>query len=87
MFKEIIQKYGINLILILTPLITSTVELKSVKGAVGRATPCLTGAINESAVSQSSSTESFINAWKTLLHLTNGCDMLFRLKMEMQVLL
>jgi len=41
-------------------------------GAVGRATPSLTGAINASAVSQSSSMAILIRAWKTLLHFTNG---------------
>jgi len=51
---------------------TSIVELARVKGAVGRATPSRTGAISESAVSHSSSTASLINAWKTLLHFTNG---------------
>lgn len=60
---------------IITDLLTlmiSIVELARVKGAVGRATPSRTGAISESAVSHSSSTASLINAWKTLLHFTNG---------------
>lgn len=41
-------------------LITSSVELARVKGAVGLTTPSLTGAISASAVSQSSSMASFI---------------------------
>lgn len=56
----------------LLTLMISIVELARVKGAVGRATPSRTGAISESAVSHSSSTASLINAWKTLLHFTNG---------------
>ena len=60
----------------------SIVELARVNGAVGRATPSRTGAISESAVSHSSSTASLINAWKTLLHFTNGWDMLFNLEVN-----
>jgi len=49
-------------------------ELVSVNGAVGRATPNLTGAINESAVSHNSSTANLISAWKTFLHFIKGCE-------------
>lgn len=53
---------------------TSMVELESVKGAVGLATPNLTGAIKLSAISHSSSTANLIRAWNTLLHFTRGAD-------------
>lgn len=53
---------------------TSMVELESVKGAVGLATPSLTGAIKLSAISHSSSTASLIRAWNTRLHFTSGAD-------------
>lgn len=43
-------------------LMTSIVELERVKGAVGRATPNLTGAIKLSPVSHNSSTDSFTKA-------------------------
>lgn len=51
---------------------TSMVELESVNGAVGRATPKRTGEIKLSAISHNSSTASFIKAWNTLLHFPNG---------------
>lgn len=54
------------------PLITSIAELVKVNGAVGLATPNLTGAIKESAVSQSSSTANLIKAWNILRHFISG---------------
>lgn len=64
------------------PLITSMAELVSVNGAVGRATPNLTGAINESAVSHNSSTANLISAWKTFLHFIKGCEAWLVLKIQ-----
>ena len=42
------------------------------KGAVGLATPSLTGASRELAVSHNSSIDRFINPWNTRLHLNNS---------------
>ena len=42
-------------------------------GAVGRATPSLTGAKSALAVSQSSSIAMLIKAWKARLQRCNGC--------------
>lgn len=47
-------------------------DVASEKGTVGLATPNLTGAIKESAVSHNSSIAIFDKAWKTLLHFPNG---------------
>jgi hypothetical protein len=60
--------------------ITSMVELERVNGAVGRATPSLTGAMRLSAISHSSSTASLMSAWNTRLHLTSGVDRLLVLQ-------
>lgn len=60
-------------------LIISLLDVAREKGAVGLATPNLTGAINESAVSHSSSTESLTKERNTLRHLLTGKFWLFKL--------
>ena len=50
----------------------SMLAVARVKGAVGRNTPILTGAIRESAISHSSSIAMVISALKARLHLTRG---------------
>lgn len=60
--------------------ITSLFEVASEKGAVGLATPKRTGAIRESAVSQSSSMDRRTKERKTLLHLLMGKFWLLKLE-------
>lgn len=66
-------------------LMTSLLEVASENGAVGRATPNRTGAMRESAVSHSSSIESFTRERNTRLHLLIGRFWLFKLKLPLEV--
>lgn len=70
------SKYSLTIsaVMLLLTLMTSIVVLESVKGAVGLATPSLTGAIKLSAVSHNSSTAILISAWNTRLLFTRGAD-------------
>ena len=66
------MNFTLRLICFLITWTASALLDTSENGAVGLATPSLTGAIKASAVSHSSSMAKVIKAWKTLLHIIRG---------------